>query len=234
VIARLVRFVSVVLLLALTCGCEADQSVEAFEPATNTKNWLTVVLNNPAGAVSVDSQSQTGVRMRGGFDSGIYMLGPDQHSVTVLLYEGELNNPTQAVTVRMFWRPKAGATPIDRTATNATIHYVIFTGEPTGDVTAGEQIGIYSGAGFLYPSNKPGGDRLTGGIWEANLRLSDHTEAFADLLGKAVIKGKFTARRDDLATDRALRRLNAVLRERLGYPRLVDAESSGQAIAASR
>ncbi len=156
--------------------------------------------------------------MIGRFDTAYYSFDDVNH-MTVLLIEGPVANPTQAVTIRMFWTPRAARTPISTAATNATIHYMIFTGADSN------QVGIYSGAGFMFPNGKLGDAKLKAGIWDANLSLSDHTAGFRDLLLKAALAGTFTVQRDDLALSQTLHQLRTTLRDRLGYPRLVANEA---------
>lgn len=175
----------------------------------------TKTLTAPGGKLAVRSQSNEGATLAGGFDSGYYEYD-DANNVRVVLFDGPPEQPTQAAVITMFWNPRAGRTPIDPTATNATVQYVIFSGE--------SEVGIYSGAGFMHPKGKPGGDRLSAAVWQATLRLTDRSENFQDLLGQAILEGNFSARRDDAAISQMVRRLNLIIRERLGYPRLVRGE----------
>jgi hypothetical protein len=170
--------------------------------------------SSAGGELAVRSQSDPQAVLKSGFETAIYGYNDGQH-VTIVLYDGPIENPTQAVTIRMMWLPRAGGTPIDATATNATIHYMIFTG------SGNDLLGVYSGAGYMYPSSTPGKDSLTAAVWEANLRLSDRSEQFTDLLGQAILKGKFVARRDDAGTIEAVRMLNSRVSACLGYPRVV-------------
>ncbi|MEX0776740.1 MAG: hypothetical protein WD042_13640 [Phycisphaeraceae bacterium] len=168
------------------------------------------------GNLALSSQFEQGVTLESNFESGTYRFD-DRNHVTVVLVDGPMENPRQAVTLRMFWEPRAGRTPIDQDATNATIHYVIFAGE--GD----REAGVYSGAGFVYPKDKPGGAGLSAGVWQASLIMTDRSEMFDDLLGQAKLKGTFTARRDDLATSQMIDHLNRLITQRLQYPRVVQA-----------
>lgn len=177
------------------------------------------------GELAVRGVGENAPRLTGGFKRGIYRFEDANHA-TVVLLEGDMNNPTQAVTIRVFWSPTPGATPIDPNATNATLQYIIFTPpSPAADKSrpAG-MVGIYSGAGFVFPRNELGEGTLDCGVWESNLRLADSTRGFNDLLGQAVARGDFTARRDDAAVGDMLRRLNVLVRDKLGYPRLVSAD----------
>lgn len=168
------------------------------------------------GDISVASQNKRNTTLASGFSSGIYRFD-SQDQMTVLLFDGPIEKPTQVCTIRLFWKPHAGKTPIDQTATNATIHYVIFAGDNR------DHVGVYSGAGFVYLKSKPGVSGLRASVWEANLRLTDRNDSFNDLLGPSLLEGGFTALRDDVGVDRAMRAINSQLREQLGYPRMVDA-----------
>ena len=170
------------------------------------------------GALTVKQHDEDQTVFATDFGTGIYRLD-SKHSLTVVLWSGSEQEPTEAVTMRMFWRPAAGATPLDRTATNATVQYIVFDG-----AEAGGEIGIYSGAGFLYPKSDPGQRRLDAQIWQATLQLSVWSEGYEQRLVRGELSGRFTAARDDAAVSEAIRRLNVQVSERLGYPRLVRAD----------
>ena len=206
--------------LPLLAGCSV------FQP----RNWRTLpdmlnVFGPTGGEITVKSIKEEGTSLTGGFENGSYTL-VDQNTATMILLDGPVETATQAVTIRMFWNPNAGRTPIDPTATNATIQYVIFTGE--------NQIGIYSGAGYMYPHNDVGGDKFVASMWQSSIRIADKTDAFYDRLGQARLEGKFAAQRDDLGFDQVLHKLNARVRERLGRARLVDAPNPQSIQTASR
>jgi len=170
------------------------------------------------GALAIRSIGEQQATLVGDFSSGIYRYH-DQNSVTVLLFDGPEDNPNQVMAIRMLWRPRAARTPISADATNATIRHIIFTGG------TGEDVGVYAGGGFIYPRSNIGEERISIAIWSGTIRLTDRSDGFTDRLGEATVEGRFTARRDDTAVDETLRRLNGSLRERLGYPRLVQITS---------
>ena len=173
-----------------------------------------IVRNSQAGgSLAIRSQAEVDTVLKGGFKTGLYSYD-DKNNLTIVLLDGSIDNPTQAVTIRLFWAPRAGRTPIDASATNATVHYIVFTGDT-------KQAGVYSGAGFMFPDTEIGGSRIQAGVWDANLVLSDRSERFNDLLGQAKLEGSFSARRNDAETLHLVRQLNILVRERLGYPRLV-------------
>lgn len=181
--------------------------------ASGCGTW-TLSEGSGGGQLSIASQSSPGTKLAGGFSRG-WCSYNGKDSLTILLIDGPEDDPSQVVTVRMFWEPSPGKTPIDPTATNATIHYVIFTGQDKN------QVGIYSGAGFVFPTSDPGDGTLEAGVWQANLTMADRSAGFNDLLGQAMLRGDFTAANDSVAVEQALRRINVKIQQRLGYPRQV-------------
>jgi len=180
------------------------------------------------GNLYIQSRAKPDVLTVGGFDTGIYSLD-DPSSITVVLTDGPRDHPDRALIVRMFWRPKAAATPLDETATNTTVQYIVF-GDRPGDTQGGAsdsrrvQVGIYSGGGFLYPETDLGAQTLQANLWQATLSLADKSDGFEDTLGPSIMRGRFTARRDDLAIIDAVRRVNIAVSEALGVPRFVRAD----------
>lgn len=178
------------------------------------------------GQLQITSHLDQRAALRGGFQTGMYRLD-GANKLTMLLLDGPPESPSQAVTIRMLWQPRAGHTPVQETATNATVHYVIFTGE------ADTQVGIYSGAGYFYPQSALDGSPMRGAIWQATLQLDVSSEGFRDLLGSAILKGNVKAQRDDLRTSRTLRRIHERVHATLGYPRQVQGESTTPSPSAS-
>lgn len=157
----------------------------------------------------------------GGFDRGVYSYdGPS--SITVLLTDGPVDAPNRALIIRMFWKPKAAATPLDETATNATVQYIVFGPETGPDEK--RSVGIYSGGGFLYPKNKIDSIFLDANLWQATLTLADSSEGFEDTLGASILRGRFMAERDDEGIVNAVRLVNIAVSESLGVPRFVRAD----------
>lgn len=93
----------------------------------------------------------------------------------------------QLVSISLFLRPKPGSTPIEETASNATVRFAVY---------AKGEIGIYAGAGFLLPRAGVEGDRLGGQLDGATLRLVSATPGFNDLIGRGELTMSFRARRD--------------------------------------
>ena len=170
------------------------------------------------GALTVKHHAKGETLFATDFGTGIYRLN-SKHNLTLVLWSGPEQEPTEAVTMRMFWRPTAGGTPLDRTATNVTVQYIDFDG-----AEADAKIGIYSGAGFLYPKSNFGKGHLEFEVWQATLRLSVWSEGYEQPLVRGELIGRFRANRDDVGVTEAIRRLNVQVSERLGYPRLVSAQ----------
>jgi len=169
------------------------------------------------GSLTAVSQSpDTPASLTNAFDHAIYGHD-DKDMLTVILYDGAVDQPTVAAVMRMFYLPEASRTPVDATATNANVHYIIFA----GGGEAAREVGVYSGAGFLYPTADPGQAALKLELWEASIQLADRSAGFENLLGQSVLRGSFTAHRDEAKVSRLLHTLNARVNEQLGYPRLV-------------
>ncbi len=188
--------------------------------------WLAVVLLSVCasactgvvpigGDLSLRSRSNDGVRLDGAFATAYYSVD-DEQRLTLVLVDGPERNPNRAVTLRMQWRPRAGKTPVDSNAINATIHYAIFSG------VGGDEVGIYSGAGFVFPRGSLGDDTLRLSLWDSTLRLLDRTPDFKDLLGQAVLTGEFRVEQNASKTRRLIAQLDQVLTDKLGYPRVVE------------
>ena len=187
------------------------------------------LFNQPPGElrlVSRDTGETTGNAV---FAQALYRYESDSN-LTVLLYDGTADDPTRVAILSMFWRPRAGSTPVDRTATNTVIRYIDTATPEAGDDTAGADpnaaaapagLGVYAGAGFMRVYSDPAGVELNATLFDGDLRLTDASEGFADPLGRTALAGSFTARRDDAQVTTILRRLTLRISDALGYPRLV-------------
>jgi hypothetical protein len=99
----------------------------------------------------------------------------------------------QIVHVDLLWQPLAGRTPMEDTAVNASIRYII---------VVNHEVGVYGGAGFAVPHGKIGRRSLGVSIQQASLKLMESTPGFVDVLGTAELRGHFKARLDNEATQR--------------------------------
>lgn len=175
----------------------------------------------PAGDLSIQSAREPDRTLPAEFDTRLYSFD-DPDSMTIVLVQGPPDAPEQAMTIRLFWRPSPGLTPLTREATNAMVRYIRF--EPGQAGERGQPlVRVYSGAGFLWPRTSPGSSVLRAGMREATLRLIDVTdgEAGEASIIEATLTGRLRARRDDEATRRTLRTLQVAVSDALRYPRLV-------------
>lgn len=166
---------------------------------------------------SRDVADREGLTMSGEFTQAFYRF-EDQNTVTVVLIQGPVDAPERIAALEMFWKPRAGLTPIDRSATNALVRFFEFRDTQAEPNT----VGVYAGAGFMRLHDNPTVGTVEGNLWDADLRLTDRSEAYTDRLGRAVLAGSFTAQRNDAMVTTILRELNQQIEERLGYPRLVN------------
>ena len=157
------------------------------------------------------------------FDTGLYSYDGED-TATIVLLQGPVDAPRQAVTVRLFWRPWAGNTPVDPNATNATVRLIDFTGSQDGP----RRVAVYSGAGFVYPRNTVGQATLRAGLWDATLRLTDVSTGQEAARGESTLTGGITVERDDARVQQLLRKLNSHVTDALNYPRMVRSPARAQ------
>ncbi|MDP7030483.1 MAG: hypothetical protein QF733_09715 [Phycisphaerales bacterium] len=99
----------------------------------------------------------------------------------------------QVLHVEMLFPPRAGETPIDASATNLSIRYL---------VVSGGEVGLYEGGGFGYPVGGHEDGAMSLRIEPSGMTLSESTEGFVDLLSPAELTAVFTGRCDDVAGQR--------------------------------
>ena len=131
----------------------------------------------------------------------------------------------QIVHIDLLWRPKAGATPMDASATNACIRYVII---------ANGEVGIYGGAGFAQPRGAPGDDTLKLTLRDATIRLLESTDGFTDPLSPARLTGNITAKLDPKLSRKMHRAVTQLVTNALGRRRFVNADRGESAPDANR
>lgn len=106
------------------------------------------------------------------------------------------------VTINMFVRPKAGKTPIDDTACNATITHVVL---------AGSGYGVYGGGGFVLPSSSFEDASFNARMSRATLKFLASRGGFTDQLESSEIGGRIGATREDALTKELSSRLTVML-----------------------
>ena len=94
------------------------------------------------------------------------------------------------VRVRMFVAPKPGKTPIEPTASTATVQAAVF---------AGGEVGIYGGGAFMLPSGKPGDRSFGGSVRGGSVRLLSSTPGFQDRLGASSFTAGMNTPNDEAA-----------------------------------
>lgn len=118
--------------------------------------------------------------------------------------------------IDLLWQPAAGKTPMEMSATNVSIRYIVF---------AGGEVGVYGGAGFALPASSPGGRPSTITLWDASMELLDSTDGFVDLLSPARLTGRFTAHHDVESARRIRREASNLVSQALGRQLIVQAIS---------
>ncbi|MEQ9459857.1 MAG: hypothetical protein RIG82_02730 [Phycisphaeraceae bacterium] len=171
------------------------------------------------GTLTITSRADERVQLTASIDRAIYSLDGKQ-ALTAILLSGSAEAPQRAIVLRVFWSPRAGATPVSRSATNTSIEVMVFADRVDQDL---REVGLYAGAGYVYLNDKPG-DRLVGAeVWEADLILTDQSLGFRDRLGRSNLTGRLQLRRDDAGVQTILASLRAQASGALEYPRLVSA-----------
>jgi hypothetical protein len=94
--------------------------------------------------------------------------------------------------IELLWLPKPGRTPLEPTATNASIRLIVI---------ADGEVGVYGGAGFAMPNGNPAEERTVAlALRDASLQLLESTPGFHDLLSPAHLTGSVTSRRNESET----------------------------------
>ena len=166
------------------------------------------VSDNPVGSLQVTSLGGDAVAVEGDYSTALYS---DQLTTDASFYISDVSvdqlisgdfQTGQVVHVEKLWQPKAGKTPLDSSATNVSIRYVVF---------AHGEVGIYRGGGFATFQRHAGSTRVTVSMLDSSLRLSESTAGFRDLLGPTQMIGKVTAKLDRANT----RKLHYLLSQRV-------------------
>lgn len=194
--------------IGLLLGVGAAVSIMA---SCSTARW-----NAGGGAARVTSIEQA-AQLAPSWRTAIYAT-PDINTADVILSDLDRETLMNAIAdesalrqaegsilrVRMFIAPRAGRTPIDFTASNASATLIV--------MSRGE-IGVYGGGGFILPSDKPGSRTFSGSLRDATLKPTGATPGFQDLLGASDLSGKISASRDDAGASRVAAWIGAVVGE---------------------
>lgn len=214
---RVSQPLAMAMLLTVLCGC-------------GQSSLRMPVFGSEGGGLQLQSTQIEDALLELKFDRATY-LSQNRDTVLVVLTAGPPEALTHALTIRMFYTPRAGKTPLSEDAVNARFQYVLFADSPEGGQRL---VGIYSGAGFVYPHQYPGSARIRLSAWQATMRLTDASEGFVDLLGQSRLQGAFNASRGDGDVLDQIRRINTQVSAHLGYPRLVQAWPETDAASRAR
>lgn len=166
--------------------------------------------SSPGGALTLTSMSEP-VVLSPSLPSGFYST-PDGNTADIYLTDiplGRLMNAGDdlsgvagsVVHIHLFLVPKAGSTPIDKTACNATVRYFVLSRGA---------VGLYAGGGFVQPDERPGSSLLSGDVRDVTARLVRAGPGFQDRLGIARLTGSFGAKQDSAASEGIARRLRSL------------------------
>lgn len=200
---RLLLTVTLVAGCSFVCGCARTV---AFP-------WSGVA----SGTVRIESLSEHPVLLTGRFPTAVYADSPVETSFLLSdlsveqLAAGDVRDG-QVMHVELLWRPKPGATPLEDSATNASIRYIIFSGG---------EVGIYAGAGFARLRGKPGDATFQLVIRDASVRLIESTEHFADLLTPGRLTGSLNARLDPRTARQIQYAVSQLVTNAIGRSRIV-------------
>jgi hypothetical protein len=128
-----------------------------------------------------------------------------------------LEGPPQTGSIlhaQILWGPKPGYTPVDATATNVTIRWIVFSGG---------EVGVYGGAGFCWPRGTLGKGDYAISIEASTLSLIASTAGFVDLASPASITGTFSATFEPERAIRLRQAVSQLVTDAIGRPYWVDA-----------
>jgi hypothetical protein len=128
----------------------------------------------------------------------------------------------QILHIELLWEPLAGQTPMDPTATNASIRFIVISGG---------EMGIYGGAGFALPSGDVTDSPLRVSLEDASIQLMQKTAGFHDLLSPAQLTGSFNAIRDEKKTRELNYAASQLVTNALGRTRYVQSPVSAFDVA---
>jgi hypothetical protein len=169
-------------------------------------------------AVSIEGLGDDPRRLDGVLPFGSYAVLPSESSLVAGdvpledLLTGEVRNG-QFLHAQLLWIPKPGMTPVDPTAMNVVLRYVI--------VVDGA-VGVYGGGGFAWPRGTPGEGPVTLSLRGSSLSLLAATEGFVDPLTPAEMTGTIALGYDPESTRRYRRGMSQLVTNSFGAARWVD------------
>lgn len=170
------------------------------------------------GELTVRSIGEDPVQLAGAFDRAFYLHNRLAESSFLLsdvspddLAAGNIRF-AQVLHVGLLWQPEPGKTPMDRSATNISLRYIVL---------ADGEVGVYGGGGFAVFSGTLGEDDIDMTIRSSSLRLIEATEGFHDALGAARITGLFHAVLDEDRARQVQFGISQLVTNALGRSRMV-------------
>lgn len=169
------------------------------------------------GKVELRSAAREQGELRTSFDVAAFAVGPAATAIYLSdvpvqrLVDGSATT-AQAVHIELLWKPRAGYTPIEDDATNASIRYMVFVDG---------EVGIYGGAGMVRFRGKLTGERVRFFIEGGSLSLIDATPGFVDRLSPALISADVRAVRSDEQALRLRQALSQRVTDAFGETRIV-------------
>lgn len=181
-------------------------------------SWWTSTFGGDGAEVRVEGRGASPVALDGVLPYGAYVSGDADQSMYLSdvpledLLKGGVRNG-QFLHAQVLWIPLPGRTPVDDTAMNVTLRYI---------VVSDGQIGVYGGGCFAWLDGTPGEDDLSLSIDGGSLSLIAKSQGFTDLLTPAQLSGTISAHLDAEATRRFRRGISQVVTDGLGASHWVD------------
>lgn len=182
--------------------------------------WWTSTFGGDGAELRLEGLGSTPVTLDGVLPFGAYTSAEADQSMYFSdvaledLLRGGVQNG-QFLHAQLLWIPLPGRTPVDETAMNVTLRYV---------VVSDGKVGVYGGGGFAWPAGTPGEGDLTLSIEGSSLSLLAKSEGFTDLLTPARLTGVVTASFDANETRRFRRGISQLVTDGLSTSRWVDGQ----------
>ncbi|MFO0873753.1 MAG: hypothetical protein U0575_07240 [Phycisphaerales bacterium] len=208
-----------------------------LRPAAATAIWLTALaLPLAGGCASTTGEGQVELRaagretatLRGDFVAAAFSIGPAATAIYLSdvpvekLIDGTAAT-AQVVHMELFWKPRAGYTPLEDDSTNASVRYIV--------LVDGE-VGVYGGAGMLHIHGSLDKQRTRFTLVDASMSLIDSTQGFHDRLSPAQFDADVVAVKSPEQAMRIRQAVSQRVTNAFGETRIVREESDQPAIAA--
>jgi hypothetical protein len=205
---RLPRLLLPLLLLLLPCGCSGGSAAGSLRSESLGDDPIVL---GAQYVVAVYAQDADG-------EASFFLADVPVDDLLAGTFEAG-----QVMHIELLWRPKAGATPMDSSATNASIRHIIMSGD---------EVGVYGGAGFAMPQGQPGEKKMRISLRDATVRLLEATDGFADPLSPARVTGNFTAVLDPQTARKLHWAISQIVTNAFGRSRFVARPAAGADLAA--